>query len=106
VAVAYAASPLGGPATVEKLKQERGKAFDPEAVRCFLRCLPQATLPRRQREVLLAELRPGMILARGVYTANGLLLIPDGQRLTETYISKLNHHNRVDPITQSLLVYS
>jgi response regulator RpfG family c-di-GMP phosphodiesterase len=106
VAVAFAESPLGGPATVEKLKQERGKAFDPEAVRCFLRCLPQATLPRRQREVLLAELRPGMILARGVYTANGLLLIPDGQRLTETYISKLNHHNRVDPITQSLLVYS
>ena len=106
VAVAYAGSPLDGPATVEQLKQERGKAFDPEAVRCFLRCLPQATLPRRQREVLLAELRPGMILARGVYTANGLLLIPDGQRLTETYISKLNHHNRVDPITQSLLVYS
>ncbi|HXI52606.1 MAG TPA: HD domain-containing phosphohydrolase, partial [Candidatus Saccharimonadales bacterium] len=49
VAVAYAGSPLDGPATVEQLKQERGKAFDPEAVRSFLRCLPQATLPRRQR---------------------------------------------------------
>ena len=106
VAVAYSESPLTGPATVDNLKQERGKAFDPEAVRAFLRCLPQATVPRRQREVLLAELKPGMVLARGIYTANGLLLIPDGQRLTETFISKLNHHNRIDPITQSLLVYS
>ena len=106
VAVAYAESSLDGAATVNRIKQERGKAFDPEAVRAFLRCLPQATVPRRQREVLLAELKPGMVLARGIYTANGLLLIPDGQRLTDTFINKLNHHNRVDPITQSLLVYS
>jgi response regulator RpfG family c-di-GMP phosphodiesterase len=106
VAVAYAESPLDGPSTLNLLKEGRGKEFDPEAVRALVRCLPQATVPRRQREVLLSELKPGMVLARGIYTANGLLLIPDGQRLTETFISKLNHHNRVDPITQSLLVYS
>lgn len=106
VAVAYAESPLDAPGTLDKIKQERGKAYDPEAVRAFLRCLPQATVPQRQREVQLAELKPGMVLARGIYTANGLLLVPDGQRLTETFIDKLNHHNRVDPITQSLLVYS
>jgi response regulator RpfG family c-di-GMP phosphodiesterase len=106
VAVAYAESPLNGTSTIDRIKQERGQAFDPEAVRAFLRCLPQATVPHRQREVLLSELKPGMVLARGIYTSNGLLLIPDGQRLTETFIEKLNHHNRVDPITQSLLVYS
>jgi response regulator RpfG family c-di-GMP phosphodiesterase len=105
-AVANAESPLDGPSTLNQLKEGRGKAYDPEAVRALIRCLPQATVPRRQREVLLAELKPGMVLARGIYTANGLLLIPDGQRLTETFINKLNHHNRVDPITQSLLVYS
>lgn len=106
VAVAYAESPCDGAATVELIKQGRGSAFDPEAVRAFLRCLPQATVPVRQREVLLSELKPGMVLARGIYTANGLLLIPDGQRLTETFIDKLNNHNRIDPIAQSLLVYS
>ncbi|HXJ71321.1 MAG TPA: two-component system response regulator, partial [Candidatus Dormibacteraeota bacterium] len=106
VAVAYAESPLNSTATIDRIKQERGQAFDPEAVRAFLRCLPQATVPHRQREVLLSELKPGMVLARGIYTSNGLLLIPDGQRLTEIFIDKLNHHNRVDPITQSLLVYS
>lgn len=106
VAVAYSESRKDGPATVELIKRARGTAFDPEAVRAFLRCLPQATVPRRQQEVMLSELRPGMVLARGIYTANGMLLIPDGQRLTETFIDKLNNHNRVSPIAQSLLVYS
>jgi hypothetical protein len=106
VAVAYAESPHTTSETIERIQRARGSAFDPEAVREFLRCLPQATVPPRQREVRLAELKPGMVVARGVYTANGLLLVPDGQRLTETFIHKLNHHHRIDPIAQSLLVYS
>jgi response regulator RpfG family c-di-GMP phosphodiesterase len=105
VAVAYAESGADSFTTVERIKQGRGTAFDPEAARVFLRCLPQATIPRGQREVLLSELQPGMVLARGIYTANGLLLVPDGQRLTEVAISKLNNHNRVNPIAQSLLVH-
>ena len=106
VAVAYAESKLDGPGTIQAIKQGRGKAFDPEAVRVFLRCLPQATVPRRQREVPLSDLKPGMILARGIYTASGTLLIPDGQRLTATFIDLLNNHHRVTPLAQSLLVYS
>ncbi len=106
VAVAYSESRADGATTIEMIKHGRGTVFDPEAVRAFLRCLPQATVPKRQREVMLSELKPGMILARGIYTANGMLLIPDGQRLTETFIDKLNNHNRVSPISQALLVYS
>ena len=105
VAVAYAESHQDGATTIEMIKRGRGNAFDPEAVRAFFRCLPQATVPRREREVLLAELQPGMVLARGIYNGNGLLLIPDGQRLTETSIDKLNNHNRITPIARSLLVY-
>lgn len=106
VAVAYAESKLGGPGTVEAMKQGRGSAFDPEAVRAFLRCLPQATVPKRQREVRLSDLRPGMVLAQGIYTASGTLLVPDGQRLTEPFIDMLNNHHRIHPLAQSLLVYS
>lgn len=105
VAVAYAESGADSFTTVERIKRGRGGEFDPEAVRVFLRSLPQATLPRGQREVLLSELQPGMVLARGIYTANGLLLVPDGQRLSEVAITKLNNHNRVTPIAQSLLVH-
>ena len=46
-----------------------------------------------------------MILAKGIYTANGLLLIPEGQQLSEPYIDKLLNHNRINPINQSLVVY-
>jgi response regulator RpfG family c-di-GMP phosphodiesterase len=106
VAVAYAESRLDTAATLEMIKEGRGTRFDPEAIRVFVKCLPQATVPARQREINLAELKPGMVLARGIYTANGLLLVPDGQRLTETFINKLNHHNRVSPLAQALLVYS
>ncbi len=105
VAVGFAESNHSQEVTVELIKQGSGTKYDPEAVRAFLRSLPKATVPRKQREVLLSELQPGMILARGIYTANGMLLIPDGQQLSEAYIDKLRNHNRVNPIAQSLVVY-
>ena len=105
VAVAYTESNHENHLTVESIRQQSGTTFDPDAVRVFLRCLPQAVIPRKQREVLLTELQPGMVLAKGIYTANGMLLMPDGQRLSEPFIDKLRNHNRINPISQSLLVY-
>ena len=46
-----------------------------------------------------------MVLAKGIYTANGLLLIPEGRELNEIFIAKLKSHNRIDPISQALIVY-
>jgi response regulator RpfG family c-di-GMP phosphodiesterase len=105
VVVAYASSPLNSSNAVEKIKLGAGSRFDPEAVRVFLRALAVAPASRKEREVTLGDLRPGMILARGIYTASGLLLVPEGQQLNATYIEKLFNHNRVQPIAQSLLVY-
>ena len=105
VVVAYASSPLNSSNAVEKIKLGAGSKFDPEAVRVFLRALAVAPASRKEREVTLGDLRPGMILARGIYTASGLLLVPEGQQLNTTYIEKLFNHNRVQPIAQSLLVY-
>jgi response regulator RpfG family c-di-GMP phosphodiesterase len=105
VAVAYAESRLGPEETLAWISKGKGTVFDPEAVKALHRCLPRALVPRRERTVDLAELQPGMVLARGVYNAGGLLLLPDGQQLTAAFIDKLNNHHRVTPITQSLLVY-
>ncbi len=105
VAVAYAESDFPGQPAADKISAGSNSAFDPEAVRAFLRTLPKAVVPGKQREVLLSDLRPGMVLAQGIYTVNGILLIPDGQRLTFAYIDKLLNHNRINPISQSLLVY-
>ncbi len=105
VAVAYATYPYEGNTSLEFVKANSGTAFDPEAVRAFVRCLPHVALPRRQREVLLSELRPGMVLARGIYTSGGLLLVSKNQPLSDLYIDKLRRHDEQDPINQSLIVF-
>jgi response regulator RpfG family c-di-GMP phosphodiesterase len=105
VAVAYASSPLHGSDAVDRIRLEANSRFDPEAVRVLLRALTSTQVSRKEREVTLADLRPGMVLARGIYTANGLMLVPEGQQLNATYIEKLLNHNRIQPIPQSLLVY-
>lgn len=105
VAVAHAESNLENKLATEMISQGSSSAFDPAAVRIFLRSVPKAVVPGKQRAVRLGELRPGMVLAEGIYSENGMLLIPDGQRLTATYIDKLLNYNRINPISQSLLVY-
>ena len=105
VAVAFAESQPGSKEAAELISQGSGSAFDPEAVRLFQRAAPKAVVPGKQREVMLSELAPGMVLAQGIYSENGVLLMPDGQRLTSTYIDKLRNYNRINPISQSLLVY-
>jgi len=105
VAVAFTESHFDESVAVENIRQESGSAYDPEAVRAFLRALPKAAVPRKEREVLLAELSPGMVLAKGIYTLNGMLLVPEGQPLNEGAIGKILNHNRTNPIVQSLLVF-
>lgn len=105
VVVAYASSTNTSSDAVEKIKMGAGTQFDPEAVRVFLRAMTVAHVSRKEREVLLGDLRPGMVLARGIYTSNGLMLVPEGQQLNATYIEKLLNHNRIQPLAQALLVY-
>lgn len=105
VAVAEASSRLTREDTLEAIKLASGAAFDPQAVRVLLQALPLAPGPRKERQIALSELRPGMVLAQGIYTSNGMLLVPEGQQLNATFIEKLLNHNRVQPITQSLVVY-
>jgi response regulator RpfG family c-di-GMP phosphodiesterase len=105
VAVAYAASRFLDSDSVEKVKLGSGTEFDPAAVKVFLRAHTIATIPRRERQVALADLRPGMVLARGIYTQTGMLLVPEEQLLNATFIEKVLNYNRIQPIPLSLVVY-
>lgn len=105
VAVAFASYRLTDADAIEKIKTGSGSVFDPEAVQIFLRAHPVAVVPRRERQIGLADLRPGMILARGIHTYNGLLLVSEGQQLNATFIEKVLNHNRIRPITEALVVY-
>jgi response regulator RpfG family c-di-GMP phosphodiesterase len=105
VAVAFVQSGLGREQAVEFLQKESGRGFDPEAVRLFLRAVRLSDLPRNVREVLMAELQPGMQLARGILTPSGMLLVPEGQVLTDLAISKLGNHGQLQLVTERLLIY-
>jgi response regulator RpfG family c-di-GMP phosphodiesterase len=105
VAVTFAESTFDQEDAIQGIRMGAGTAFDPEAIRVFVRAIPKAAVPRKEKEVLLSELTPGMVLAKGIYTSNGLLLIPEGQQLSAPYIDKLLNHNRINPINQSLVVY-
>jgi response regulator RpfG family c-di-GMP phosphodiesterase len=105
VAVGYVESGLAKSAAIDAILAESGKAFDPEAVRLFLKVSNLVQLPKQVREITLSELEPGMVLANGIYSPHGLLLIGEGQALSPGTISKIRSHNQVTPISQRLLVY-
>lgn len=106
VAVAFVESGLPKDAAIESIVQDSGKAFDPEAVRLFLKVTHLMQLPRQVREIMLHELETGMVLASGIYSPHGLLLIAEGQPLSPRTIAKIHSHNQITPLSQRLLVFS
>lgn len=106
VAVGFVESGLSRQAGMDLVLSRSGTMYDPEAVRLFLKVMHLVQLPRRVREILLDELRPDMVLASGIYSPHGLLLIGEGQALDGQAIAKLRSHNQIAPISQRLLVYS
>jgi response regulator RpfG family c-di-GMP phosphodiesterase len=104
VAVGFVESGLPKAAAIDLVLSQSGSAYDPEAVRLFLKVTNLAQLPRQVREITLHELEPGMVLANGIYSPHGLLLIGEGQELSPGTIAKIRSHNQVTPISQRLLV--
>lgn len=106
VAVGFVESGLTKTAAIDALLARSGSNYDPEAVRLFLKVSNLVQLPKQVREIMLHELEPGMVLANGIYSPHGLLLIGEGQSLSPGTIAKIRSHNQVTPISQRLLVYS
>ncbi len=104
VAVGFVESGLPKAQAIDLILSQSGTAYDPEAVRLFLKVTNLAQLPRQVREITLHELEPGMVLASGIYSPHGLLLIGEGQELSPGTIAKIRSHNQVTPISQRLLV--
>ena len=105
VAVGYVESGLSKAAAINDLLAKAGSAYDPEAVRLFLKINHGAHTTKHVREIMLNELEPGMVLANGIYSPHGLLLIGEGQALSPGTIFKIRSHNQVTPIGQRLLVH-
>jgi response regulator RpfG family c-di-GMP phosphodiesterase len=105
VAVGAVESGLSRDFVGHHLLERAGTEFDPEAVRIYLRATQAPDLPRQVRECLLHELRPGMRLAKGIFSPAGLLLVPEGQELTEAVIADIKTHELLTHPSHRLLVY-
>lgn len=106
VAVSYVETGLSRTAAIDALLSRSGTEFDPEAVRLFLKIANLVQLPRQVREIMLDDLQPGMVLANGIYSPHGLLLVGEGQPLSSMTIAKIRSHDKSMPISQRLLVYT
>jgi response regulator RpfG family c-di-GMP phosphodiesterase len=106
VAVGFVHSGLSNAEAVEYLLQESGSAFDPEAVRLFVRSMRLSVLPPNVKEALMGELQPGMRLARGIASTAGILLVPEGHEFSTASIAKLQSHAAQHLVTEQLLVYA
>ena len=111
-AVGFAESGLPKQAAVDAILAESGRAYDPEAVRLFLKVTHLVNLPRQGGgEILLEELEPGMMLASGIYSPHGLLLVGSkARRSGSAIIAKIRSHNEGDAdqpaAPSSLMPYS
>lgn len=105
VAVAFVQPGIPRERALTSILEQSGTAFDPEAVRVFLKTTHRAELPRQVREIPVEDLRPGMLIARGIYVPSGMLLIAEGQELTPNEIDKLKGNPFARQQISQVLVY-
>ena len=105
VVVFYVTCGLPHEQAVDRILEQSGTAFDPDATRLFLRCAQATPLPRLVREVMVDELDVGMQLASGIYSPTGVLLVAEGYHLDENTIKKIRNYNSSASLQRQLLVY-
>lgn len=105
VAVAFTQPGMPRGSALQRILEQSGSAFDPEAVRVFLKTTHRTEVPRQVREIPVEELRPGMLIARGIYVPSGMLLIAEGQELTPMAIAKLKGNVFARQQISEVLVY-
>lgn len=82
-----------------------GRLFDSEVVRSLVRVLQGDRIPQKaERALLLGELRAGMRTTMPILTGSGMLLVRQGQVLTDTLIRRLRQHSELNNIQQNIFV--
>jgi response regulator RpfG family c-di-GMP phosphodiesterase len=80
--------------------------FDAKAVQLVMKAAAKTKFPGGQMEILVTELRAGLVLARDLRNSSGVVLLPKGRRLTDATVARLMAINRAHPMAQSILVFS
>ena len=78
---------------LEKMKLD-SVAYDEELLTAFAKVLDVSLKPSTVEELEFADLRPGMVLAKDLVTSKGMLLMAQGQEITQSLLSRLEHMPR------------
>lgn len=105
VVITYCSKHSASIQAMSEIENGKDTLFDEDAINALAKAAPLTKMPRGEREILLIELKQGMVLAREIYNANGFLLLPKGREMTEASINKVWSINRVTPIDPLVLVY-
>ncbi len=106
VIVNYCNYSTTGQQQLKEIEAQADKMFDSRAIQLVAKAVPLTRMPLGEREILLMELKPGMVLAREIFNAHGMLLLPKGRELNDASIYKVWSINRMAPIDQIVLVYA
>ncbi len=96
--LAYCSGDEVGPEALKQVAALAEKTFDPHAVEALEAAVPATTLPHGAREILLINLKPGMMLAQDIVNASGMLLMAKGRELTIAWHNKILNINNSTPI--------
>ncbi len=98
-------TPLSQVKAYDYIIEGRGKSYDPAVVEAFKE-LVGGTQPHEEggREVKSADLKSGMVLTRGVYTREGLLLLFKDCELNQKLIDQMVEFERLEQYALSFWV--
>jgi response regulator RpfG family c-di-GMP phosphodiesterase len=80
-------------AAVHRLRAQAGR-FDPEVVKALTELLGLEVGANEVIEVPISRIRVGMILAEDLCTHAGVLLVPKGYRVSESFVARIRNYNQ------------
>jgi putative two-component system response regulator len=94
---------------LECLRRGRGTLFDPHLLVVseeYLNVIERPSWAEGKRQVSVAQLEEGMVIAADLQTSSGIKLLPADSTLTRGMIDRIQARHQVDPIMNWVYVFS
>ena len=94
---------------LECLRRGRGTLFDPHLLVVseeYLNVIERPSWAEGKRQVSVAQLEEGMVIAADLQTSSGIKLLPADSTLTRGMIDRIQARHQVDPIINWVYVFS
>lgn len=103
---AYRGGDINAEDVLETMEKEVGTRFDARVMASLRRHVIRHDQQGQKKsiEVRLFEVKPGMTLAAGLYTAKGTKLLPENTTLTQETINQIARYNKIDLLDETIFI--